>query len=52
VGTLAFTLSNGQVDELPAASTVSAAHARAAVEHFFTTGAVAPFLDWRADVSG
>jgi hypothetical protein len=48
-GTLEFTLANGQVEDYPAAWTVSAERAREALEHFFQTGAMAPFVAWNDD---
>jgi len=44
-----FTLANGQRDEYPGAWTVSAEQAIAALEHFFATAVLAPFLAWRDD---
>ena len=47
--TVEFTLANGQRDEHPAALTVSAEQAVAALEHFFATAVLAPFLAWSDD---
>lgn len=50
--TVEFTLANGQRDEYPAAWTVSAEQAVAALEHFFATAVLAPFLAWSDDSGG
>jgi len=47
--TVQFTLSNEQVDEYPASWTVSVERAREAMEYFFRTGAMAPFVEWSED---
>jgi hypothetical protein len=44
-----FTLANGQRDEYPAAWTVDVERAREALEYFFETRAMAPFLAWGED---
>jgi len=44
--TVQFTLANGQIDEYPSSWTVSVAQARDAMEYFFRTAAMAPFLEW------
>jgi len=49
VGVVEFTLSNGQRDEYPAAWTVSAEEAVAALDYFFATVATTPSLEWRDD---
>ena len=46
---LSFTLANGQVDEYPASWTVTAEHAREALEQFFRTGTRPPVVQWRDD---
>jgi hypothetical protein len=45
-GTVRFMLSNGQQDEYPLAHTVTATRAVATFEYFFSTGALAPFVQW------
>jgi hypothetical protein len=45
-GTVLFMLSNGQQDEYPLAQTVTATRAIATLEYFFSTGALAPFVQW------
>ncbi|HET6760930.1 MAG TPA: Imm1 family immunity protein [Gemmatimonadaceae bacterium] len=47
-----FTLANGQRDEYPASWTVEAKRAREALEYFFTTGTMPPFLNWHDDGAG
>jgi hypothetical protein len=44
-----FTLANGQWDEYPASWTVDAERAREALEYFFTTATMPPFLIWHDD---
>jgi hypothetical protein len=41
-----FRLANGQRDAYPASWTVSAERAREAIEYFYRTSAMAPFLAW------
>jgi hypothetical protein len=48
-GVRQFTLANGQVDEYPAAWTVSFDDAQRALEHFWFGGTAAPFITWHDD---
>lgn len=44
-----FTLANGQRDEYPASWTVDSEQAREALEYFFKTASMPPFLVWHDD---
>jgi len=44
-----FQLTNGQMDEYPAAWTIPVAIAVDALRHFCDTGEPAPFIDWSND---
>jgi hypothetical protein len=47
-----FTLANGQQDEYPESWTVDAERAREALEYFFRTATMPPFLEWHDDGAG
>lgn len=47
-----FTLANGQRDEYPASWTVDAERALEALEYFFRTATMPPFLEWHDDAAG
>lgn len=47
-----FTLANGQRDEYPVSWTVEAERGQEALEYFFETAMMAPFLEWHDDSTG
>ena len=49
---MTFTLANGQRDDYPAAWTVDAERGREALEYFFETDTMPPFIEWHDDSAG